>query len=74
MGMPKVWDTDALKATLKGAKRRKVRLFGGPQGARRLLSKVLFHQLVAAADLAGLEELAVFCLVAWHFLLRVQSK
>ena len=74
LGMPKTWDTDALKATLKGAKRRKVRLFGGPQGARRLLDKVLFHQLVAAADLAGSEELAVFCLVAWHFLLRVQSE
>ena len=74
LGLAKVWDTDTLKATLRGAKRRRTRLFGGPSGAKRILDKSLFQKLVQAADEAGMEELAVFCLVAWEFLLRVQSE
>ena len=74
MGVSKAWDTEAVKATLRGAKRRKVRLHGGPHGAKRLLNTVLLQQLVAAADAENQEEIAVFCLVAWHYLLRVQSE
>ena len=74
LGLCKAWDTDTVRATLKGARRRKVRLFGGPSGAKHLLTKELFQRLVTAADAAGMADTAMLCLVAWHFLLRVQSE
>ena len=74
LGLSSAWDTVTLQATVKGAKRRRVRLHGGPSGAKRLMTKSLLSSVIAAADQSGLEELPVQCLLAWHFLLRVQSE
>ena len=74
LGLRSDWDTEALKATIKGAKRRRLRLHGGPSGAKRLMTRALLRKVIMAADEAGLDELPAQCLLSWHFLLRVQSE
>ena len=68
------WDTETLKATIKGAKRRRLRLHGGPSGAKRLMTQELLQKVIVAADAAGIVDLPAQCLLSWHFLLRVQSE
>ena len=43
-------------------------------GAKKFLTKALLEALVVSADAAGNQELAIQSLMAWHFLLRVQSE
>ena len=69
-----MWDIEIVRATVKGAKKRRANLGGGPLGAKKLLTKKLAENIVVTADAAGNEELAVQVLVAWHFLMRVQSE
>ena len=74
LGLANEWDTETVRATVKGAKKRRANLGGGPAGAKKLLTKKLVENIVMTADAAGNGELAVQVLVAWHFLMRVQSE
>ena len=74
LGLANGWDTETVRATLKGAKRRRANLGGGPAGAKKLLTKKLMESIVITADAAGSHELALQVLVAWNFLMRVQSE
>ena len=64
LGLRSDWDTEALKATIKGAKRRRLRLHGGPSGAKRLMARGLLRKVIMAADEAGLVELPAQCLLS----------
>ena len=72
--LPLSWDTDTLKATLKGARKRDLRVTGGQQHAQALLTDRLVAKVVASADALNMEDFSCFVLIAWEFLLRVQSE
>ena len=74
LGLANGWDTETVRATVKGAKKRRANLGGGPAGAKKLLTKKLMESIVITADAAGSHELALQVLVAWNFLMRVQSE
>ena len=72
--LPLTWDTDTLRATLKGARKRDLRVTGGQQHAQALLTEQLVAKVVTTADALEMQDFSCFVLVAWEFLLRVQSE
>ena len=68
------WDTATLSATVKGARKRHERVFGGTKHAAQLLTEETLAKVVRTADRVQRPDVSVFCLVAWEFLLRVQSE
>ena len=74
-GLPKKWDTDSLKLTIKGAKLQSAAASVQRLAKMLLLSTALVRRLVAFADAAWPASwFPAFILVAWALLLRVQSE
>ena len=75
MGLGLEWKTKAVYMTLDGVRKRELRKFGGSKRIELMLSDSLVHSLVHLADglfiTDGFQEL---CLLAWEFLLRLQSE
>ena len=72
--LSKEWDTVTLMETVRGARKRQERVYGGTKHAEKLLDDTLMTRVVRMADHMGLQEFATFALVCWEFLLRVQSE
>ena len=73
--IPTTWRSDAVQQALNGVTRRELRLVGGSKRIEVLMTEHALHTLVTMADNLqlhdGLQEVA---LLAWVFLLRVQSE
>ena len=74
LGVSTAWHSEILQATLKGAHHRAMRLTGGAQHAKHLLTQDQVQQIVVKADLMNMKDYACFILVCWEYLLRVQSE
>ena len=74
LGAGSAWDGPTLAWTLKGAKKKDLRIRGGAAHAKVRLTEETLRQLVFLADGLQLKGFASLALVAWEFLLRVQSE
>ena len=69
-----LWHDTSLQQTLKGAKKRTLRLTGGSLPTRWRLTEALVTQLVSLADSLGEPLMATAVVVYWEFLFRVASE
>ena len=74
LGLCTAWYTPGLQMTMKGAKQYQLRVSGGTKHAAKFLDDKTLANAVKLADLNGMSDFAVLMLVAWSFLLRVQSE
>ena len=68
------WFDEELQLVLKGARKMSLRVGITSAVDKQILTDDLVTQVIALADLRGLELWACQALVAWEFLLRVQSE
>ena len=68
------WFDEELQLVLKGARKLSLRIGITSAVDKQLLNDTIMAQVIALADLRGLELWACQALVSWEFLLRVQSE
>ena len=73
-GLSSEWYTESVAMAIKGAKKATLRMRGGQVGARLLLTENLVTQIVRLSDVIGPRGFSEAVIVAWEFLLRVQSE
>ena len=74
LGLPTSWFGDELQMAIKGARKFALRCSVTSTGVRPLLDESLISRVVDLADARGLASWSCLALVAWEFLLRVQSE
>ncbi|CAK0812009.1 unnamed protein product [Prorocentrum cordatum] len=74
LGLSTEWYTEAVKLTLKGAKMVHVAATGGTKRVSQIMNETVVSQLVKLAHFSGEAEVGIIWLLAWEFLLRVQSE
>ena len=72
--LPTEWYTATVVDTLRGARKRHLRLVGGAKHAAEILTDDCMQRLVALADKLKFKEFALLALVSWEFILRCQSE
>jgi len=74
LGFSTAWFGEELKLALKGAKKMSLRCSVTSASDRKLLDENLIARVVQFADSRGFQAWSCMALVAWEFLLRVQSE
>lgn len=70
MSLVTSWHNDTVKATLRGAKRKQLRLFEGPKRCKFLITIASTWLLYKFNSMKLKESTALFHLVCWEYLLR----